>query len=189
MTGRLDSILVIDLESTCWQEGPPAGQQSEIIEIGVCVLDITTGERVARESILVRPKYSEVSPFCTALTTLTPAQVARGVTFERACRILRRKYQAGDRVWASYGDYDRRQFEAQCRARAVRYPFGTTHIDVKMLAALLGGWPREVGLLRALELMNLPIEGRHHRGVDDAWNTALLLSTLILHRRHEAMPH
>ena len=117
------------IRDSCWEGEPPPGQEAEIIEIGVCVLDVLTGERLARESILVRPERSQVSAFCTQLTTLTPERVARGVTFERACRILRRKYGAGDRAWASYGDEDRRLFEKQCAARGAPYPFGPTHLN------------------------------------------------------------
>ncbi len=188
MAGRLDHLIVIDVEATCWDGEPPAGQEAEIIEIGVCELDINSGERVARQSILVKPERSEVSPFCTQLTTLCPEQVAAGVSFERACRILRRKYRTGDRTWASYGDYDRRQFERQCQARGIPYPFGPTHINVKNLVAVLNGLRREIGLEAALALLHLPLEGTHHRGVDDAWNTGLILSRLIMQRRADLTP-
>ncbi len=183
MTGRLDKLIVIDVEATCWEDDPPAGQEAEIIEIGVCVLDIRSGERLARHSILVQPERSEISPFCTALTSLTPAQVARGVSFEAACKILRRRYGSGNRAWASYGDYDRHLFERQCALRNVAYPFGHTHINVKALVALLRGFPREVGLAESLRLMQLPFDGTPHRGVDDAWNTASLLTTLMVQQR------
>jgi len=184
----LDKLIVIDIEATCWDTDPPPGQEAEIIEIGVCVLDVQTGQRVAQQSILIRPEHSEVSPFCTELTTLTQSEVNGGVSFEHACRILRRKYRSADRTWASYGDYDRRQFEKQCRERAIVYPFASTHLNIKNLAALTCGWPREVGMLRAMSLLKLPVEGTHHRGVDDAWNTGLILSTLILQRRGELAP-
>ena len=39
MAKRLDQILVIDVESTCWAGAQPEGQVSEIIEIGVCPVD------------------------------------------------------------------------------------------------------------------------------------------------------
>jgi len=183
LAGRLDQLIVIDIEATCWDDAPPEGQEAEIIEIGVCTVDIVTGTRRSRQSILVKPEHSEVSPFCTALTTLTQAQVNRGVSFEHACQILRRKYRAGDRAWASYGDYDRRQFEKQCTARQIQYPFGPTHINVKNLLAVFHGLPSEVGLADALKLLHVPFDGTLHRGVDDAWNTALILSTLILRQR------
>ncbi len=184
MAGKLDKLLVVDVEATCWEDDtPPAGQEAEIIEIGVCLLDIASGARTGKQSIIVRPECSTVTPFCTALTSLTPEQVRGGVAFEHACQILRRKYRSRARVWASYGEFDLRQFQTQCAARGIAYPFSATHINVKSLLAVMHGLPREVGLLRAMELLGLPPEGRHHRGVDDAWNTALLLSRLLLARR------
>ncbi len=51
MAGRkLDQIVVVDIESTCWKGEPPSGQESEIVEIGVCLLSIETGERTGKES-------------------------------------------------------------------------------------------------------------------------------------------
>jgi len=176
---KLDQILVIDIEATCWAGKPPTGMESEIIEIGVCPLDTTTGERLEKRSILVRPVRSRVSEFCTRLTTLTPTQVSHGTTFRRACEILRKQYDSRTRVWASYGDFDRRQFEYQSRSMDVPYPFGSTYINIKTLFALAYQLPHEVGLDKALSLAGLPLEGTQHRGHDDAWNIAGLLSTML----------
>ncbi|HWM03665.1 MAG TPA: 3'-5' exonuclease [Actinophytocola sp.] len=173
----LDQVLVIDVESTCWDGPPPEGQRGEIIEIGVCALDVGSLERVGKESILVRPEHSVVSSFCTELTTITAADVAAGVTFAEACAVLRK--EAEGRVWASYGDYDRRQFERQCADVGVRYPFGIRHLNVKSLFALGRGLTDEVGMDEALRMAGLPLEGTHHRGVDDAWNIAALLARLL----------
>ncbi len=176
---KLDQVVVIDIEATCWEKSAPKDQENEIIEIGVCTLDIQTGERRDRESILVKPVKSKVSPFCTRLTSLTQEQVEKGVRFDRACAILRKKFATRRRIWASYGDYDRRMFEKQCEERGIKYPFGTTHINIKSLYAMLIGLPREVSLGVALDNLDITFEGRQHRGVDDAWNEALILSTLI----------
>lgn len=35
-------------------------------------------------------------------------------------------------------------------------------------------------MAQALELLNIPLEGTHHRGGDDAWNIAGILAKLIL---------
>jgi len=179
MSRKLDQILVIDIEASCWPGKIPPGQENEIIEVGVCLLEIASGERVGRDSILVRPERSTISPFCTKLTTLTQAQVETGVSFKAACDLLQTKYQAKNRIWASYGAYDRQQFERQCHAWRVDYPFGPTHINVKNLLALVYHLPREVGLTKALALLNLPLEGTHHRGDDDAWNIAGVLGRLL----------
>lgn len=184
MANRLDEILVVDVEATCWDGKIPRGQQREIIEIGVCVLHVETGQRRHLESVLVRPEHSVVSAFCSDLTTLTHTQVMnQGISFEEACLHLRHQYRSRARTWASWGDYDRRQFEIQCADRGVKYPFNTTHINVKNLFALVHALPREVGFDRALKMLGVPFEGTKHRGDDDAWNIAGVLSILLLQAR------
>jgi len=179
MARRLDSVLVIDVEATCWEGAPPAGQENEIIEIGICTVDVRRRCRDQRESILVRAQRSRVSPFCTQLTTLTQAEVDRGIPFDEACGLLRQKYQSDQRTFASWGDYDRNQFERQCRSFGVKYPFGPTHLNVKNLLGLCRGLHHEVGLDEGLALLGLPLVGTHHRGGDDAWNIAAALLALL----------
>ena len=179
MAKKLDHILVVDLEATCWDGEPPVGHVNEIIEIGICPLELTTGKRLEKRSILVKPERSTVSPFCTSLTTLTAEQVAGGISFIEACAILKKQYQARDRVWASFGDYDRNQFQRQCDDMRIAYPFGTRHINVKTLFALSRGLPAEVGMAQSLEMFGIALEGTHHRGDDDAWNIAGILAKLL----------
>ena len=116
MARKLDQILVVDVEATCWESNPPPGQTSEIlvqpkIEIGLCVLDVPTLARAEQRTILVRPVGSTVSAYCTHLTTLTQADVDGGMPLAEASQALVHEYQAPARLWASYGDYDRKQFE------------------------------------------------------------------------------
>ena len=61
MARRLDQALIIDVESTCWDHKPPAGEVSEIIEIGLARVDLATLERIDKRAILVRPQKSNVS--------------------------------------------------------------------------------------------------------------------------------
>lgn len=179
MTKRLDQILVIDIECTCWDGTPPPHEQTEVIEIGVCRLDVTTLARLEKRSLLVRPERSHLSEFCRKLTTISPEMLADALTFSQACQVLRDEYDSARRVWASYGDYDRIQMEKQCEDWKVKYPFSPTHWNVKNLLALWAKWPRELGLAQALAYLDLPLEGTHHRGHDDAWNTAAILAMLI----------
>lgn len=179
MTRKYDQIIVVDIECTCWERLPPDGQENEIIEIGLCRLRTDTGERFGKRSILVKPERSTVSPFCTALTSLTQEQVDTGIPFAEACAYLEKEYKTRQRVWASYGDYDRQQFERQCAERGIAYPFSPTHLNIKTLFTLLRGMRHDVGMAQAMELLEIPLEGRHHRGDDDAWNVAQLLGLLI----------
>jgi len=179
MARRLDRVLVIDVESTCWEGPPPRGQISEIIEIGLCLVDVERLMRVEKRAILVRPQVSEVSEFCTRLTTITTQMAASGMSLEQSLDLLRNEYHAEDRVFASWGDYDRNQFRRNCDYFRLKYPFGPTHWNIKTLFALAHGLPREVGIDSACEILGRPLEGTHHRGVDDAWNIAGILCDLL----------
>ncbi|GAA2292579.1 exonuclease domain-containing protein [Streptomyces kunmingensis] len=182
MRPRSALLNVIDVEATCWDGQPPPGSVHEIIEIGLTVVDLSARRRVSRHRVLVRPARSTVSDFCTELTGLTQAEVAQGATFAEACRILVEEYAAGERPWASWGEYDRRQFARQSRADAVAYPFGLpaerTHTNAKAVFAEAHELRRKCGMAQALQIAGLPLEGRHHRGEDDAWNIAALILDL-----------
>ncbi|WP_328946474.1 exonuclease domain-containing protein [Streptomyces sp. NBC_00250] len=171
-------INIVDVEATCWDGERPPGAVSEIIEIGLTVVDLNAGERVSRHRILVRPTRSEVSAFCTELTGLTQAEVDTGLDFAAACRLLATTYESGARPWASWGDYDRKQFTHQCRVTGTPYPFGRHHTNAKAVFTEGYGLRKRPGMARALEVAGLPLEGRHHRGEDDAWNIAALVLLL-----------
>ena len=179
---RIRSLInVIDLEATCWGEGAqPADQTSDIIEIGISVVDVTRASIVSTESILVKPERSEVSAFCTQLTTLTPELIAReGIAFQEALRRLKKDYDAPSRIFASWGDYDRKAFERQCGAMQLKVPFGPTHMNVKTLHALSREVPGELGMDEALAELGMPLLGTHHRGGDDSRNIATILLALL----------
>ena len=174
-TGAARLLNVVDVEATCWDRGRPPGAVSEIIEIGLTVVDLATAERLARHRILVRPARSTVSAFCTELTGLTQHEVDSGVSFAEACRLLAAEHHAGSRPWASWGDYDRNQFTRQCQHTRAPYPFGLHHTNAKAAFTEAYGLRKRPGMAQALQIAGLRLEGRHHRGEDDAWNIAALV--------------
>jgi inhibitor of KinA sporulation pathway (predicted exonuclease) len=183
MAKLFDQILVVDIECTCWQGPTPYGQMSEIIEIGLCTIDAVKLERLEKRSILVKPTRSRVSEFCTKLTSLGSADLEDAGTLADAVGILKREYRAIDRLWGSWGDYDRRQVERVCKELTVPYPFGRSHVNIKTLYALAHGDEKEMGLDEAFAREGRELEGRHHRGVDDAWNIAGLFCDLLQRMR------
>ncbi|SNR52279.1 3'-5' exonuclease [Actinomadura mexicana] len=170
---------VVDVEATCWDGPPPPGQASEIIEIGLCVVDVESRTRVAKHRFLVRPVRSVVSAFCTELTGLTQAEVESGVEFREACALLEQEHRSRSRAWASWGDYDRKQFERQCSAGRVSYPFSSRHTNAKQAFTDCFGLQRRLGMSAALDHAGLALEGRHHSGADDAWNIAALILEIM----------
>ena len=173
-------ILVIDLEATCWENKKPEGQKNEVIEIGICVIDIETHSIIRNETIIVTPTTSEISEFCTQLTSITPELIKeQGISFYEACRKLELIYNSKNAVFASYGAYDKNQMLQQCKDENVSYPFADNHINVKQLFALHKKMRKQVGMKAALDILNLKLEGTHHRGVDDAKNIAGILLKIL----------
>ncbi|WP_299883261.1 3'-5' exonuclease [uncultured Lacinutrix sp.] len=170
------NIIIIDLEATCWNGEIPNGQVNEIIEIGICVLDIITGSITKSEGILIKPERSKVSSFCTELTTITQDLLDKeGITFKEACVKLREDYSANHYTWASYGAYDLNMMKKQCKLRGVEYPLSQKHINVKTHFSWVKDLNKKVGMKGALNILKIPLEGTHHRGVDDAKNIAKIL--------------
>lgn len=178
MNMKFDQILVIDIESTCWEECQE-DYISEIIEIGISPIETRTGDVLETRDIIVRAENSKVSEFCTKLTTLTQEDVDSGITFREACDILVNEYNSKKRAWASYGHYDKNRFEDQCKRENIEYPFAKAHINVKILYALRYSLKRDVGMEKALRLLGMPLIGTHHRGGDDSRNIAKILAKIL----------
>lgn len=171
-------ILVIDIEATCWEPRRP-DLRNEIIEIGIAEVDIKTKQIERTESIIVLPPTTEVSEFCTKLTTLTPEFVEEnGIEYHEAMDILLRKYKSDKQIWASWGDYDRASFEKNCQWNRTPYPFkGNAHLNVKSLFAAKYGY--NAGQQKCGEDLGIKMEGTAHRGIDDAVNIAKILLKML----------
>jgi len=179
---RNDKVLVIDVESTC-QENPRdwlPGEQSEIIEIGLVVLNRTTFKMEEKRSILIKPIVSTVSKFCEELTSLTQDMIdGAGISYASACSILKNEYKSNERLWLSWGDYDYSMFERMSHLHKCQNPLNGRHINLKTLFGMFKNLDRDPGMPEALQIAGLELTGTHHRGHDDAENIANLARYLI----------
>lgn len=179
-TMRFDKIVVVDIESTCWETKEERGEQPmEVIEIGVCILDVETFDISRKKSYIVKPQFSNISKFCTELTGYTWADVKSGMPFENACNKLAKEYGTQNRIWASWGDYDRSHFERECRSKKAKYPFSKSHINASGLFTVMFGNKKKTSVGNALKAIGSEFVGTPHKGCDDAWNTAVILRYLL----------
>ncbi|MGQ7275759.1 exonuclease domain-containing protein [Marinobacter sp. V034] len=177
-------LLVVDLEATCWENRKtPAGEPQtnhnmEIIEFG-CALAKRNGELLDSQSFLVRPTVNpELSEFCTSLTGITQPMVDAAPNLPEACRMIDAWLGKphDDFIWCSWGNYDRLHIQAEGEKYGafpmiMKYP----HLNLKRIWRRTTGQKRKNGMIHALEYHGLALEGRHHRGVDDARNMVRLL--------------
>jgi len=185
MARKLSSVInCVDIETTCWEprNTQPPDEIQDIIEIGIVTLDTREANWNIKDklSILVKPKSSRVSDFCTKLTSITSEMLEKGgVSLHAAIDILRKDYKSKNRTWISWGDFDRKVFESQCKLYNIPYPFGPRHINLKNAYSVLSGLGVELGMDAALDRIGEALEGTHHRGADDAYNIAKVLKHMM----------
>ena len=193
MAHKLTHLVIVDIEATCWQtpktDTDPLDRQPEIIEIGLAVLDMRAMTVGDKWSTLVAPRYSQVSPYCTSITNITPEMLAGAPSLEQACETLARQFTTLVHPWASWGDFDREQFVRQCARDKVKYPFGRTHFNLKSLFGLVGSSGKEVSMMIALGMLGLKLRGNHHRAGDDAFNTACMAREIFKRLKSKAPPN
>ena len=174
---KAPSILVIDLEATCDEgDGLPAGEM-EIIEIGA-VWATADGEVLDSFEALIRPVvHPQLSAFCLQLTGIQQAEVDGADLFPHVAQQLAdfaQKHPSA-KTWGSWGKFDAKQLAQDCERHGTPHPLsGLVHVNLKRQFAKARKI-KEVGMARALQMVSLPLDGAHHRGLSDAKNIAKLL--------------
>ena len=168
-------FIIFDLEATCWKdEHTPA--EMETIEIGAVALD-ENGVIESEFACFIRPVvHPQLSDFCTALTSISQTDVDGAETFAVAFARFVEWSKTGDEplTLVSWGDFDPRQLQLDCARVGVEYPASfATHINIKKRFALAHNI-KPVGMARALKILQIPLVGTHHRGIDDARNIAAI---------------
>jgi inhibitor of KinA sporulation pathway (predicted exonuclease) len=173
--------LIIDFEATCCDRGSIPREETEIIEVGAVLVDAGTLRIVGELALFVRPvRHPQLTAFCTELTSITQAQVDGGVPLADAVAKLREWASPYDNVlFCSWGDYDRNQLIRECRFNGIEYPLGDEHLNLKREFSAVRGTTRRFGMAAALRAAGIPLEGTHHRGIDDARNMAKLLPSIV----------
>ena len=179
MVIKINRLIVVDLECTCWDE-PGKQDDMEIIEIGICMFHSTTGIIDQKQSVIVRPQNMDISEYCTKLTGLTEARIRKeGAPLNEALNRLRKEYPFKSCGWGSWGYFDNGQIVKECAKKNIPYPFNRTHMNLKYLYGMIRRQKRGVGVTRALAQLGMQFEGRHHCGGDDAYNTARILRHIL----------
>ncbi|WP_413165217.1 exonuclease domain-containing protein [Capilliphycus salinus ALCB114379] len=175
---QYDFCLVIDLEATCCDRQTIDRSEMEIIEIGAVMVETKNLTSVSEFQTFVKPvRHPILTEFCQQLTSITQAQVDQAPLYPDAINNLKTwlsPYSDYDLIWGSWGDYDRRQFQQDSEFHRLPFPLGYSHINLKNMFSKSQGLKGRYGMAKALKLANIPLEGTHHRGIDDTRNIARL---------------
>ena len=66
----IDRAIYLDLEWSCGEGAIPAGRYPELIEIGAVEVELRNLTTVKEAAYLIRPRFIDVSVFCTQITGL-----------------------------------------------------------------------------------------------------------------------
>lgn len=169
--------LVVDLEATCDESDFPRSA-TEIIEIGAVLVDPETLRPVDSFQTFVRPFVRPtLTAFCTELTTIRQEDVDAAPTFPEAVDAVTRWLRVPV-TFCSWGAYDVNQLSRDRKRHGLTRPrlaWARDHRNLKALFTEASGESTRFGMKQALERCGLPLEGTHHRGIDDARNIARLL--------------
>ena len=175
------NYLLVDLEATCSDDGSLARGEMEIIEIGAVMVAVDSFEVVGEFGAFVRPvRHPRLTPFCTQLTSIRQRDVDEAEAFpEVLARFRGWVYEHEVLAWASWGDYDRKQFEQDCALHGQPWPFGFRDLNFKEVFRTRHKLTKRPGLSGAVARAGLAFVGTHHRGIDDARNIAQLMPFLV----------
>lgn len=182
-----DYILVIDFEATCDEPNPP-NFLHEIIEFPVVVVDVQLRRVCMEFHSFVRPMMHPIlSPFCKQLTGIRQEEVDTAPTLPEVIRRFevwfKNSFPPHARViFATDGPWDMRDFmyNHSHKRSGVHFPqLFYQWVDVKQAFANFFHMNRQ-RIVRMLEYLGLPHEGRLHSGIDDSRNIARIVIGLLI---------
>src|SRR5689334_1104700 len=171
--------VIVDLEATCWENRTSPARQ-EIIEIGAVSMptssDLPDREFARFVKPIAEPKLSE---FCIKLTTVQQIDVDSADYFYMVFPDFVQWIGNEPFRLCSWGAYDLNQFRVDCNRHGLTLPTSfERHINLKKAFAAWKGI-KPCGMKAALTILKLPLDGQHHRGIDDARNIAKIARIML----------
>jgi 3'-5' exoribonuclease 1 len=171
--------VIVDLEATCWETGQTPSRM-EIIEIGAVLMETNSGP-VSREfAKFIKPVASpQLSEFCMRLTSIRQEDVDRAEPFWAVFAQFVSWIGAEPFQLCSWGAYDLNQFRTDCARHNMEFPATfENHINLKKEFSHQK-CVKPTGMKGALAMLDIPLTGTHHRGIDDAHNIAKIAACLL----------
>ena len=175
------SYIVYDLEMTVRRK---KGQVAEIIEIGAVKVVEENGIPRAESTFqsFVRPVIvPRLSPDTTSFTGIQQQDVDNAGTLPEVIRNFLDWIGPEEYFLCAWGPDDLRQLLQECRQHRIPTDWIVNHNNLQRMLSKAFKLEKhqQLGLKNALELLEIPFSGSHHRALDDAMNTAQILIKLF----------
>ena len=182
----MKDIIVYDIECTCWDDKEGRSREDrELIEIGAVRLDEQTFDIVDTFDIFAKPvRFPILSEYCTNLTTIVQTDVQDAYEFAKVLAEFTKWYKKGDStIFISWGWFDKNHIIAEASRKKywgdVIQDLQRDSVYINLKEQFSSHFQcKGMGMEKALRKVNLPLDGTHHRGVDDAKNIAKIAKIL-----------
>lgn len=174
--------LIVDLEATCWQNEKD-NSKMETIEIGALMLPESLELPAPEYQRFIRPfAHPILTEFCTQLTSITQETVDSADYFQTVFPdfVAWIEEQTRDEpfTFCSWGDYDYGQLKRDCARWGLDFPASFDQ-RINLKRAYKQVFKVRVGMADALGMLDMTLEGTHHRGIDDARNIARIAQVVL----------
>lgn len=177
--------VILDFEATCRKKGKPWPQ--EIIEFPSVIVEAKTKQIISEFQQYVKPVHHPIlTDFCTELTGITQATVNKGSTIQEAVKRynswLAENGLLGDNfIIITCGNWDLgTMYPEQCQVSKMK---ADSHfkkwVNIKDEYRSYYGFRKAGGMVKMLDHMGIPLQGRHHSGLDDSRNIAKIWVQLL----------
>lgn len=175
-----DRVVGYDLEATC--DNKVDDYPSIIIEIGA--VD-NKGEEF---NTFVKPVEAPIlTDYCTELTTIQQSDVDNAPTYPEAHRVFFEYLMREDCTVFSWGAYDKRQIKKEMKQNGLHKELEfieENFVNLKDFYTEVTGFKAK-GMKKTLRKFNIPLDGTHHRGIDDSRNLMKIFEKLIRLEKQE----
>jgi len=180
----MKEYIIIDFEATCINP-KDKNFQMEIIEFAAVKCD-KEFNLVSEFAKFIRPALNPVlTGFCKELTTIQQTDVDNAAGFAKVLAdfVLWLNETPGEKMFCSWGRYDKNQLLADCKLHNAEFPFNDEHYNLKRICISKAikeyKMPAKIkGMSDVADFLKIKRTGTLHRGMDDCKNILQILKRL-----------
>ena len=180
------TVIIFDIECSCEDRNINSNYPMETIEIGA--VKIRDGKVVEEFQTFVKPtKVTELTEFCTTLTGIKYEDLKDAPSFKEAILEFY-NFFSGCYIY-SCGDFDKKFLTNEIKDKDLTFE-DSENLEIKMVGEILGlhrnlkphfskiTRRKPCGMEKMLSILKIPLEGTHHRALDDTKNLAKIYLAL-----------
>lgn len=152
----------------------------ELIEIGAVKLD-EKFKQIDTFKVFIKPIiYFNLSPIIKRKTGISSKDLKYGVPFEIAIKNFKTWIDNTDYLLCVWSDNDIKELKRNCKYHNLKDDWLSKHLDIQAEASKYLDMPKgqQIGLKNAIKKLNLEIDMKFHRALNDAIYTAEVFKTI-----------